>query len=110
VGDRVRLFGGYDQDPEWLGGRPEVFGIVERFIPGQNKEPAAVVRLDEELTVGEAKGSLVVLELGLVEADWTTSEPRIHVELCNFEPESHRWKERRQGAWVESHATYRIVD
>jgi hypothetical protein len=110
VGDRVRLFGGYNQEPEWLGGRAEVFGVVERFIPGENQEPAAVVRLDEELTVGEARGGWVVLELGWVGTDWTTSESRIHIELCDFDPEPQRKQERRQGAWVESHATYRIVD
>ena len=109
VGDRVRLFGGYDMVPTWLGDRDEVFGVVERFIPGQNEQPAVIVRLDEELTVGEVTGEVVVLELGHLGTDWSTPEPRIHVELCDFEPEPRRWQERRQGAWVESHASYQLL-
>jgi hypothetical protein len=109
VGDRVRLFGGYDRDPEWLDDRHEVLGVVERFIPGQNEQPAAIVRLDEELTVGDTTGQVVVLELGWVGTDWSTPEPRIHIELCDFDPEPRRWQERRQGAWVESHASYQVV-
>jgi hypothetical protein len=108
VGDRIRLFGGYDMAPKWLGGRPEVFGRVERFIEGQNEQPAAVVRLDEELIVGHAKGHVVVLELGWVGTDWATTRPRIHIELCDFDPKPRPSRERRQGAWVESHATYEI--
>lgn len=105
VGDRVRLSGGYDSE-EWLGGRVEVVGVVERFIPGQNQQPAAVVRLDEELSVGDAKGQVVVLELAWAGTNWATPGPRLHVELCDFDPEPRRWQEREQGAWVESHATY----
>jgi hypothetical protein len=108
-GDRIRLFGGYEMEPRWLGGRDQVLGVVERFIPGQNEPPAAVVRLDETLAVGEARGDVVVLELAWEGTDWATRRPRLHVELCDFDPEPRRWQGRRQGAWVESHATYDIV-
>jgi hypothetical protein len=30
----------------------------------------------------------------------------VHLELCDFEPEDRPWKTRRQGTWVESHASY----
>jgi hypothetical protein len=119
IGDSVVVAGGYDMEPSWLIANPSGYsGRVTSFIPGQNEQPAAVVHLDEELVLPngagaveghEVRGSVLVLELGHVGTDWTTPTPRIHVELCDFEPEPAPWAERRQGAWVESHATYRIV-
>ena len=116
VGDSVVVGGGYDYEPAWLAVNADGYsGRVLSFIPGQNQQPAAVVQLDEELvlpdgagaTVGqEVRGGFLVLELAHVGTDWTTPTPRIHVELCDFEPEAASWSERRQGAWVESHATY----
>jgi hypothetical protein len=67
---------------------------------------AAVVRLDEEVTVGEVAGSIVVLELRYADAMWTP-EGIAHVELCDFEPEPTASGDRRRGRWVESHASYR---
>jgi hypothetical protein len=28
VGDRIRVFGGYDMDPQWLAGKARVEGVV----------------------------------------------------------------------------------
>jgi len=116
VGDRVRVGGGYDQRPEWLTASPDGYeGTVVAFIPGHNDPPAAVIALDEELVLpsgaGAVSGSAVrgrylVLELGHVGTDWTTPTPRVHVELCDAQPEDLPSAERRHGAWVESHATY----
>ena len=108
--------GGYDYEPEWLAANSEGYeGRVVAFIPGQNQQPAAVVELDEDLVLPngagavqgrEVRGRILVLELGHVGTDWCTPNPRIHVELCDFAPEEASWANRRQGAWVESHATY----
>jgi hypothetical protein len=121
IGDRVRVYGGYDQEPEWLAANANgYFGCVIGFIPGQNEPPAPVVELDEELVVTladsqgknprEVHGSFIVLELGHRGTDWATTTPRIHVELCDFRPEVRPYDERRKGVWAESHATYEIVD
>jgi hypothetical protein len=119
VGDRVTVGGGYDMNPAWLVGSPTGYpGEVVEFIPGQNEQPAAVIVLDDELVLSEGAGAVegqevsgrfLVLELGHVGTDWATPTPRIHVELCKQRPEPKRWQERTQGAWVESHATYRII-
>jgi hypothetical protein len=100
--------GGYGNAPSWLASRPDgCAGTVVGFIPGQNEQPAAVVELDDELSVpGGARGRFLVLELGHSGTDWATPKPRVHVELCADRPEPKRWQHRRQGAWVESHATY----
>lgn len=109
VGNRVRVFGGYDMDPEWLAGGDGYTGKVAAFIPGQNDTPAALVHFDEEIRLPQATGQYAVLELGHVGSTWTERRPRIHVELCDFEPEPVRWQDRRQGVWVESHATYEVL-
>jgi len=105
TGERVRLSGGYNFEPEWLSGKPCVDGSIVEFIPGQNESPAVVVKLDKPIRSEGLTGDLLVLELRYVGATW---EPRgtVHVELCDFSPEPRAWKERRKGKWVESHATY----
>lgn len=109
VGDRLRLFGGYDMEPRWLAGHSHYLGVLESFMPGQNRELAAVIRLDAPITVEGVSGNLLVLELRYEGARWT-SEGIVHVELCDFEPERKPWAERRQGKWVESHAPYERID
>ena len=119
VGDRVRVFGGYDMQPEWLAVSITGYeGRVRAFIPGQNDRLAALVELDSELVLEQGAGAVrgqtvrgrfLVLELGHTGTDWATSEPRIHVELCEDAPPPVRWQERARGSWVESHATYRII-
>lgn len=104
IGDRVRLSGGYDPEPNWLQGQSAYTGTVLRFIPGQNAAPAAVVQLDRMLEGGTAMCEIAVLELRYANRVWT-DENVVHVELCDFIPEAKPWPFRRQGRWVESNAT-----
>ena len=106
-GARVRLSRGYDMDPEWLGGQPFVTGTLRRFIPGQNDQPAAVVELDQTLTSPRGTGMFAVLELRYVGQTWEGSGT-VHVELCTDIPPDQRWQDRAKGAWVESHAAYKL--
>jgi hypothetical protein len=115
----VQVYGGYDYEPDWLAANTNGYtGRVVEFIPGQNTKLAPVVELDEELVLPDGAGAVqgkplrgrfIVLELGHMGTTWATATPRVHVELCDFRPETRRWQDRPQGAWVESHATYRIV-
>jgi hypothetical protein len=110
-GQRLRVYGGYDEPAAWLANNPDgCWGTLVAFIPGQNKLASAVVELDKELQVGGAVGRYVVLEQGWVGVPWGQTSPRVHVELCDFFPDSKPWSERRQGAWVESHAAFEAVD
>ena len=104
AGDRVRISGGYDVEPAWLHGELFYTGTICRFIPGQNSTPAVVVELDHPIKVDAVTGRTVVLELRYEYAGWT-EENVVHVELCDFVPEAKPWQYRRQGKWVESHAT-----
>ena len=109
VGHRVYLSGGYDMKPAWLGDGERYSGEVIAFIPGQNEKPAAVVKVDSPIEAEGVRGNIVVLELRYVGAEWNESET-VHVELCDFMPETKRWQDRRQGSWVESHANYKIIN
>ena len=104
-GDRLRLHGGYDPQPAWLGSSESLEGTVVQFITGQNKAPAAVVRMDLPVSAEGVTGEILVLELRYVGAAWGPTET-VHIELCDFMPEPKAWAERRQGKWVESNATY----
>lgn len=122
VGDRVRVFGGYDMDPAWLAADAGGYeGRVLRFVrrPGDGRPPAAVVALDRELVLPEGagattdpvRGGFLVLLLGHVGTDWATPAPRIHVTLCQSPPDQLPWTATEEGSawWVESHATYSII-
>lgn len=116
AGTRITVSGGYDFEPAWLAGGDEVAGTVLKWIPGQNQEPACVVDLDEPMTATgdvrgkreERRGRYLVLELRYTGQLWE-SEGTVHVELCELEPSNGAWSNREIGAWVESHATYRMA-
>ena len=95
-------------EPAWLNGKSSYQGIVSAFIPGQNTQSAAVVKLGAPIAAGSVTGDVVVLELRYVGATWKDTET-VHVELCDFMPDAKTWQVRRHGKWVESHATYRRV-
>jgi hypothetical protein len=104
VGDRLRLRGGYDVEPAWLQGQHHHTATITRFIPGQNETPAIVAHLDAPISLDQVTGQVVVLELRYKGASWDEANT-VHIELCDFEPEPKTWKARRQGKWIESHAT-----
>ena len=104
LGDRIRIGGGYDAGSTWLPEGESRDATLVRFIPGQNKTPAGVFKLDTPITAEGMTGDIVVLELRYVGAKWGPSKT-VHVELCDFTPEPKTWQERRRGKWVEDHAT-----
>ncbi|WP_153394607.1 hypothetical protein [Ornithinicoccus halotolerans] len=116
VGSRISLAGGYDFEPPWLRGREQVVGTVLKWIPGQNDSPACVVELEEPITAtGDVRGKrqvrtgrYLVLKLRYAGQDWE-DRGTVHVELCETEPADAPWPNRESGAWVESHATYRML-
>ena len=105
AGNHVQLNGGYDQEPKWLNGRDAVEGTVLKFIQGQNDVPAAVVRLNAPIEVEGEEGEILVLGLRYV-GQTLKSRGTVHLELCDFVPSAVKWKDRRKGKWIESHATY----
>ncbi len=110
VGDKIELSGGYDYDPIYLK-RPLAThrsGTVIKFIKGQNKEPAAVVKLDHKISGEKITGDIVVLQLRHAGQTWQEPTP-VHIELCDFMPEDKAWKDRKQGEWVEAAASVKLI-
>ena len=109
-GHRIKFRGGYDYDPEFLKQPPnkDRVGEVIKFIPGQNKEEAAVVKLDFPITCKGFTGNYLVLELRYEGQTWASDGP-VHLELCDFFPDDKKWNVRKQGKWVESHASFDIL-
>lgn len=97
-----------------LGGKPAVRGRVVGWGPGQNREPACLVQLEDEISAqGDSAGKTIdvtgrflVLELRYVGQVWS-DQGTVHVEPCDELPEDKPSATRRKGAWVESHASYR---
>ena len=108
-GDRLLLSGGYDMSPRWLCGQQSHAGTVIDLIPGQGEQAAILLKLDAPVEVDGVSGGFVVLETRYVGQAWA-EQGIVHIELCNFEPERKKWHDRRQGKWVESHATYELVN
>lgn len=96
-------------EPSWLSGGPGYAGTIEHFIPGQNEKPAAVIRTDDRIEANGVTSDLIVMELRIVGSTWQSGAVG-HIELCDFEPEPVRWQDRRQGEWIESHASIRHLE
>ena len=110
VGDKIELSGGYDYEPLFLKNPPasKRSGTIIQFIKGQNESPAAVVKLDQNVSGEKITGNIVVLELRHVGQTWQEPTP-VHIELCDFMPEDKTWKDRKQGEWVEAAASVTLV-
>ena len=63
IGDQLQVGGGYDMEPQWLGGRQYYSGTVKALIPGQNDMPAIVVVLAEDAVFEEYAGKYLVQNL-----------------------------------------------
>jgi len=110
AGDRLVIFGGYDYQPKYLGDNQNYIGQIMKFIPGQEgRKTAPVLKMDKPIQFDSLVGDYLVLETRYVGQDWNQYGP-VHVELCDFEPDSIEYKLRRKGMWIESHASYEFED
>jgi hypothetical protein len=115
--DRVRVYGGYDPEPDWLAQSPEGYvGTVTAFVDGWGDAPSAVVELDKELSVSTswgvtARGRFLVLTFAWMEMDWSTPGPRLHVCLLEAQPNDGPVSEAEfKRTLVESHASWNFAE
>jgi hypothetical protein len=128
IGDRVRVTGGFDQDPDWLEGKDGYTGSIT-LVEGDH----AIVELDEVMELewrgknggfedfGEGsfrkrgleprpRGQWLALMHGWAGQDWREPIGRLHVGLCASPPNFKKMPFGGGiGVWVESHATMILV-
>lgn len=111
LGDRVKLWGGYSTNPEWLSGKDAYYGEVIGFISGPYKNEDVIVRLDEEISFSNIKGKILILTLRYKGAVWGKAEI-VHLHLSDSIPQGDKWcvdKDEWDRSHIESHASYRIL-
>lgn len=104
AGDRVRLSGGHEAQPEWLRGESYRDGEVTAFIAIPNGPPAAVVRLDEPLTIRGVTSVFLLMHLRHIGTKWTR-RGNVHLELLESAPFA-AFVQPNPANWIESEAKY----
>jgi hypothetical protein len=109
IGDKVEISGGYDYDIRWLRNIDEgkVQGTVKVIFGKGDTKTNAIVELFEKIKVDDFEGKFLIIRTRYEKQEITEVSGIVHLELCDFLPESKPWEERRQGEWIESHASYK---
>jgi hypothetical protein len=107
IGDRVWLWGGYDNEPQWLQGVDGYSGRVDGFLSSDSQtQSCALIRLDSPMTLHDVNTSLLALCLRYADAQWA-DEGVCDVRLCSEAPGTSNWKQdQARFPLVESHACY----
>jgi hypothetical protein len=115
-GDRIRVYGGYESEPDWLAQSPEGYvGTVRDFVEGWGDAPSALVELDHEISVSTnwgvaAQGRFLVLIFAWAEMDWSKPGPRLHVCLLGAPPDDGQASQAEfKRTCVESHASWNFA-
>jgi hypothetical protein len=97
-----------------IGSKVEVLGYtgtVIEFIPRWENDNtfASVVLADQEISCGEGKGNILIMQLRYAEATWggTTEIDRVvGVILC---PDLESWRKHSGCVLIDQHLTYKIL-
>lgn len=114
LGDRIRLFGGYDMEPPWLRDRPEHYARVLSFfdneIEGRSDDSriSASIEFEHLITFKGVTGGFGHIMGRWAGQEWEQSGV-VHAYLCK-EPVSSAHDITESGSvWLESHASYEVV-
>ena len=114
-GDRIRLSGGYDPQPQWLRGREAHRARVVRFVDNKMKQRrgderlSALVEFDEELEFEGLRGKYGMLLLRYRGQCWEHSGT-VHVNLLDTGINDISEMVEASSRWMESHAQYQTVE
>ena len=115
VGDKIKLFGGYDWDPPWLKAHDCFLATILRFfdngIEKRNGDErlSATIEFDNPITFKNITGKYGVI-LGRWEGQKWESTGVVHVHLSNTEIFNSKDMNESNSVWMESHASYERVD
>lgn len=110
IGDRIRLSGGYDNKPTWLGARTSIEGVVLTFVESSGAASrSAIIKLGSALSAEGLSSDLIALDLRYKSARWGQHE-LVHVRLLNEMPGGEdQSRALLNGKWIGSHASYTVV-
>jgi hypothetical protein len=107
VGDRIRLFGGYDMKPTWLKGgdgyNARVLSFFDNEIGGRDGDSAlsALIEFEEEI---ESEGFLG--KFGFITGRWEgqtwETEGAVHVNICKRKIQTAAEIETLNSCWVNN--------
>ena len=71
IGTKLKLMGGYEPHPIWLGGENAYVGQIESVYPTKAGSPPLIaVRLKHPITWGNLRGDILFLKLRYANAEW----------------------------------------
>ena len=114
IGDRIRLFGGYDMEPQWLQGRNEYFANVLSYLDNNDErrsvagQVSALIEFDESIEFAGISGKYGLVDLRYSNQSWENSGP-VHVTLLKDKIDTINEKIKESSRWMESHAFYEVV-
>ncbi len=110
VGDRIELFGGYDDEPRYLQNPKtnSIKGTVLKFIDSEREDKSAVIKLDNEIVGDSITTDIIVITARYENQNWLINGP-VHIELHLKAPELHINMHEPKGEWIESAASYKIL-
>jgi hypothetical protein len=114
VGDRIRLFGGYDPYPRWLPDKDHHFATVLGFIDNEIKgrvddeRLSAIIEFDEELEFEGLTGRFGYIMGRWEKQQWLRSRI-VHVHLTDIKIVEAKQITEDNSRWMESHACYETV-
>lgn len=114
VGDRIKLFGGYDIFPRWLRNRNHYFATVLGFFDNQIKgrvgdeRLSASIEFEEELEFEGLTGRFGYIMGRWENQQWLRSGI-VHVYLTDIKIVESTQITEENSRWMESHTRYEAV-
>ena len=114
VGDRIKLFGGYDMNPLWLFGgegyTAKVLSFFDNYINGSENDSrmSISIEFDEPLTLKGLTG-----KYGFIMGRWEDQKWEdvgvVHVHITTNKISKASDITEENSRWVESHASYEKI-
>jgi hypothetical protein len=114
-GDRIRLFGGYDMEPRWLGDRDCYYATVLGFFDNRiekrtgDERLSAAIEFDQPLSFEGLEAKFGVI-LGRWEGQRWERKGVVHVCLVEREISDSSQITKDNSRWMESHASYECLE
>ncbi len=114
IGDRIKLSGGYDNNPLWLKGgsgyNAKVTGFFDNETEGRRDDSriSASIEFDKEIEYEGIKGKYGFI-LGRWEGQKWEKSGTVHCHICSVPISKASDITKENTVWAESHAHYECI-